>query len=104
MATLSAKIRVRLTPRSGKNTVERYDGGTLFVRVAAPPVDGAANASLIALLASILDMPKTALRIGSGASSREKIVVVEGKGPSEVEAILTRYAAIHARRESEEEA
>jgi hypothetical protein len=93
MATSSATIRVRLTPRSSRNEVQRYDGGTLFVRVTAPPVDGAANAALIALLATWLDVPKTSIRIGSGASSREKQVIVEGKDPAGVEAILARFAA-----------
>ena len=78
MAGVPARIPVRLTPRAGADRVEGVAGGMLRVRVAAAPVDGAANASLIRLLAAELDVPPSALRVVAGASSRLKVVEVEG--------------------------
>ena len=52
--------------------------GRLRVRVAAPPVDGAANESLVRLLAAVLDVPRSDVTIESGATSRVKRVRVEG--------------------------
>jgi len=48
------------------------------VRVAAPPVDGAANRSLAALLAAELGVPRTAVRIVTGDTGRTKVVEVDG--------------------------
>ena len=92
MADPTARIKVRLTPRSGKNEIVRFEAGTLFVRVTAPPVDGAANAALIGLLASVLDVPKSSIRIGSGAASREKMVIIDGKEMADLEPNLARFS------------
>jgi len=78
MPAPTARIPVRLTPRGRIDRIERVEGGLLRVRVAAAPVDGAANASLLRLLAAELDVPPSALRIVTGASSRVKLVDVEG--------------------------
>lgn len=53
----------------------------LRVRVAAPPVDGAANRSLVALLATELGLPKTAVRIVAGETGRTKVVELDGIDP-----------------------
>ena len=53
-------------------------GDALKVRVAAPPVDGAANAALVELLAAALGIPRRGVRIVSGASSRSKVVEIDG--------------------------
>lgn len=78
MAPASARIRVRLTPRGGIDRIDRVEGGMLRVRVAAAPVDGAANASLLRLLAAELDVPPSAVGLVSGKSSRVKIVEIMG--------------------------
>ena len=56
--------------------------GALRVRVAAPPVDGAANASLIRLLAAALGVPPSTIRIVAGESGRRKVVEVDGLAPA----------------------
>lgn len=71
-----ARITVHVTPRSRKNELVR-DRQILKVRVTAPPVDGAANEATITLLARQLHLPKRALRIVQGASSRQKIIEIE---------------------------
>jgi uncharacterized protein (TIGR00251 family) len=65
-------------------------GESLKVRLAAPPVNGAANETLITLLAAELGVAKRAVRIVSGASSRNKIVEVDGIGVDVVECLAAR--------------
>jgi uncharacterized protein YggU (UPF0235/DUF167 family) len=64
--------------------MERQPNGTLRVRLAAPPVDGAANTALLRFLADALDLPRSRLAISSGARSRRKRIVVEGIGAIEL--------------------
>lgn len=65
---------VRLSPRSAKNIILDYEKGVWHVWVTAPPVNGAANTALIALLSDLTGVPKTSIRIVSGQSSRIKRV------------------------------
>jgi len=60
------------------------------VRLAAPPVDGAANEALVELIARSLDVPRRAVRIASGASSRAKTVEVEGVDAAAVLRLVDR--------------
>lgn len=87
----TASLRIRLTPRSGRNKIVRFEDGVLHVRVAAPPVDGAANSALLAFLAQQVGMRNTAFSIVSGSSSREKKVAIDGMTQGEMEALMTRF-------------
>lgn len=75
-----ALIPVRVAPRASKEglSVETGPDGAPVVRlrVSAPPVDGAANAAVIAALAKALGLPKSALAIVRGARGRDKLVRV----------------------------
>jgi uncharacterized protein (TIGR00251 family) len=71
-------INVRVIPRAGKSGVAGTRGDALLVRLQAPPVDGAANEELIAVLAEALGVPKRQLSIVSGARSRQKRVALSG--------------------------
>jgi uncharacterized protein len=83
---------VRLTPRSGADRVDGVgEDGSLRARVAAPPVDDAANRALVRLIAHELGLPRTAVRIVSGATARRKTVAVEGLLPA---AILARWPGL----------
>ena len=89
------RLAVRLTPRGGRAAIDGWavDGEGrpyLKVRVAAPPVEGAANAALIALLAKTLGLPKSALSIASGAGARLKLIDIEGCDPLSLEQALGR--------------
>jgi hypothetical protein len=75
---VTARIRVRLTPRGGADRIEGVIDGVLRVRVAAAPTEGAANEALCRLLARELGVPPSGVRIVSGATSRTKVVALEG--------------------------
>jgi uncharacterized protein len=53
-------------------------GGAILIRLAAPPVDGAANDALIAFLADALTLPRRNIQILSGEKSRDKRVAILG--------------------------
>lgn len=76
------ELTVRLTPRGGRSVIDGVAeaGGraVLRVRVAAPPVDGAANEALIRTLADALDLPRSAIRIVAGTRGRIKTLHLEG--------------------------
>jgi uncharacterized protein (TIGR00251 family) len=79
-----ARIRVRLTPRAGRDEIDGWDGDVLRVRVSAPPADGRANEALVRVLAGALGVPKSAVSIAGGARSREKLVDIAGLAPAEL--------------------
>ena len=81
MSFPTARFAVRLTPRSAVERVEEVVDGVLKVRVMAPAVEGAANASLIRLLADELGVARRDVRIVAGGSSRQKLVVIDGLDP-----------------------
>ena len=69
---------VRVIPRARKTGVAGTRDGALVVRLSAPPVDGAANAALIAYLSSLLDRPRRDVVIVAGQTSRKKRIAVSG--------------------------
>ena len=77
-------IDVRVIPRAGRSGVAGLRDGALLVRLAAAPVDGAANAELIAVLADALDRPKRSIQIVSGDRSRSKRVQIAGMTADDV--------------------
>jgi uncharacterized protein YggU (UPF0235/DUF167 family) len=67
-----ALFAVRLIPRASRNAVAGVREGILHVRVAAAPVNGAANRALVELLGKTLRIGPSAIRIESGATSARK--------------------------------
>lgn len=82
------RITVHAKPKAKKTRLVRVDGLRADVALAAPPVDGRANDELIAFLADVLGVPKRSLTLASGASSRSKVVAVDGLDEGEVAARL----------------
>jgi uncharacterized protein len=75
---LTADLLVRLQPRAKRDEIVGERGGAVVIRVAAPPVDGKANAALCAFVAARAGVPKSAVNVVRGRTSRDKIVRVEG--------------------------
>jgi len=76
-ARQGSALAVRVIPRAGRNQiVELMDDGRVKVRLAAAPVNGEANQQLIRFLADALDVPKSAIEIVAGLTSRDKLVTV----------------------------
>ncbi len=78
------RINVRVIPRSSRNAIE-WEDGALKVRLTAPPVDGAANEALLALLAQHLGLAKREVQIVHGATGRHKTVEIKGLTAEEIE-------------------
>lgn len=75
------RLPVHVQPRASKTEIVGSYGDGIKVRLAAPPVDGAANQALIDLLAESLRVPRRSIRIVQGASGRRKVVEVEDGDP-----------------------
>jgi uncharacterized protein (TIGR00251 family) len=78
-------VAVRLTPRAARDGVDGIaadaDGRPLLkIRLTAPPVDGKANAALIAFLAETLSVKKADIVIRSGETGRTKLLLLAGDG------------------------
>jgi uncharacterized protein (TIGR00251 family) len=71
-------LRVRVQPRASRPGLVGARGGALLVRVASPPVEGAANEALLRLLGRELGVAPSAIRILRGAGGREKLLSVQG--------------------------
>lgn len=65
-------------PKASANAVKGIHGDALKISLTSPPVDGKANAALCAFFAEKLSVPKSAVRITAGLSSRKKRVFVPG--------------------------
>lgn len=85
-------VRVRLVPRGGRDAVVGERDGAILVRVSAPPVDGRANAALIALVAKALGVPRGDVEIAVGAAARDKAIRVRGLDDETVQARLLAIA------------
>jgi uncharacterized protein (TIGR00251 family) len=77
------EIRVRLTPRGGRNAITGTRDGMVLARVSAPPADGRANDALCRLLAKTLGVAPTRVTIARGQSAREKVVRIDGLGEAD---------------------
>ncbi|HEV2291874.1 MAG TPA: DUF167 family protein [Gemmatimonadales bacterium] len=71
-------LRLYIQPRASRTEVVGLHGDAIKVRLAAPPVDGAANEELVRSLAEALDVPRGAVTLVAGASGRRKQVQVDG--------------------------
>ena len=73
-----AVLDVRVIPRSPRTRVDGRRGGAVLIRLAAPPVDGAANDALLRYLAEALGVPRRSVRLLAGETSRDKKVAIAG--------------------------
>lgn len=86
----AVRFGVRVQPRASRSEVAGLHGDALRVRVHAPPVDGAANAAVVAVVAEALGVPRRAVRIVSGETGRTKLLEVTGVGAAAVQSLAIR--------------
>jgi uncharacterized protein len=91
------RLAVRVTTKASRDEIlgliDLPDGrSALAIRLAAAPVEGAANRALIALLAKALRIPRSAVRIAGGESARLKIVEIDEVTLEQVKAVIASGA------------
>lgn len=84
----SVSFDVRVTPRAKRARVGPVVDGCLKIAVTAAPVDGEANAAVIAYLAKTLDVPRSRVFIRRGDSSRRKSVRIDGLSAAQVASVV----------------
>lgn len=82
------EIAVRVTPRAARDAFGAGSGDHFAARLAAPPVEGAANAALLALVAKRFGVPKRAVTLVAGETARLKRLAIAGDA-----AVLAETAA-----------
>jgi len=79
---------VRIVPRASRTEIAGEYNGALRIRIAAPPVEGAANRELIRLLAKLFKLPQNAVEIVSGRGSKSKIIHIVGADSARLESLI----------------
>ena len=79
---------VRIVPRASRSELAGEYNGALRIRIAAPPVAGAANRELIRLLAKMFKLPQNSIAIISGAGSKNKVVHIAGADSARLEQLI----------------
>jgi uncharacterized protein len=85
MESRTIRLNLRISPGAGRSAVVGRHGDAWKLRVAAPPERGRANASVVSLLATSLEIGRPDVRIVSGAVSRDKVVEIVGLTLEEAE-------------------
>ena len=89
-----AVFAVRVAPRASRTAISGLMGtgaeAVVKIAVAAPPVEGKANAELIAYLAEVLDVPRSRVEVTGGKQSKNKVICVYGADASEAAAKLAQ--------------
>jgi uncharacterized protein (TIGR00251 family) len=85
----SIQIRIKVVPRAKRDQISGVmQDGSLKIRLAAPPVDGKANRSLVSFLEEIFDLRRGSVVISSGLHSRSKVVRIDGLNFSEYQRFI----------------
>ena len=93
-ARQGAAITVKVMPRAKKTEVAGLmEDGTIKIRVAAPPVGGAANRALVEFLGQALGLPQSQIDIIAGAASERKLITLVGISPEAVDAAFQKLLA-----------
>jgi len=87
-----ARVTVKVHPRARRSGIAGRFGDAWKLDLAAPPVDGKANDECVRFFAELASVPRARVRIVMGATSRTKVVEVEGLEQGELDGLLVRYA------------
>jgi hypothetical protein len=83
-----AELDVRVIPRAKTTTIDGERDHAILVRLAAPPVDGAANDELLRYFSQLCGLPRRACRIVSGERGRRKRLAIDGITPDALEGLI----------------
>jgi hypothetical protein len=72
------QLLVRIQARAGADRVGEVRAGRLQLRIAAAPVDDAANERLCRFMAGLFGLPRASVRLLQGRRSRDKLLAVDG--------------------------
>ena len=78
---------VRIVPRASRTEIAGEHEGAFRIRIAAPPVEGAANRELIRLLAKKFKFPQGSVEIITGTTSKNKVIRINGATLDQLTAI-----------------
>jgi len=81
-------LDLAIQPRASRSRVVGEHGDRLKVQIAAPPVDGEANAALVELLADVFEVPRRQIEIAAGATGKRKTVRILGIDAGTIERAL----------------
>lgn len=82
-------LTLHIQPGAKKTEVAGQHGDALKIRLAAPPVDGKANEALLRFVAETLGLPKSAVNLKSGQTSRRKVLEIHGAAIAAIEAFTS---------------
>ncbi|WP_224362037.1 DUF167 domain-containing protein [Hyalangium versicolor] len=83
------ELAVLVQPRASRTRVVGEHDGLLKIQLAAPPVDGEANAALVEFLAKLFGVPRRQVELLAGDASRRKRIVLRGVAATTVEAVIS---------------
>jgi uncharacterized protein (TIGR00251 family) len=83
-----ALLTVRVQPRAKRSEVVGERDGAVLIRIAAPPVDGKANAALCRFVAEAVGVPRRAVTVVRGESARDKVLRIDGLAEADVRRAL----------------
>jgi len=88
----SVRLDVYIQPRASKTELAGMHDGVVKIRIAAPPVENAANRALIDFVAQHLGIAKRSVRVVSGDTSRRKVLELDGVTAEQVAAAFVPKA------------
>ncbi|MFA9408885.1 MAG: DUF167 domain-containing protein [Candidatus Dadabacteria bacterium] len=91
MSENSVNIQVQIQPKSSRNQIAGFHDGRLKIKIAAPPVDGKANESLIEFLAKTFKTSKSNIEILKGHTSKLKTIKLSGISENTYRSIIGKY-------------
>ena len=86
---MAIRISIHVQPRAARTAIAGMHDGCIKIRLAAPPVDGAANAALLEFVAERLGIAKRNVRLIAGHASRRKVLEIDGVSLTAVQAALS---------------